>query len=103
LVARVAAGALGFLIFIGLSRALRTQITWAKGKKSRLKVRPKLKYGTKRADIQRGATIVFAGLSQRADDLYLGLIGLCDDKHSQAVRAKAKTHSTRSSTAWRQL
>jgi hypothetical protein len=49
--------------------------------------------------------IVIAGLLQRADDLYLGLYAarsFCDDEHSRAVRAKAKTHSIRSSTAWRQ-
>jgi hypothetical protein len=88
----------------GLPRALRMRDKVGEGQKITAQGPVQTqKYGTKRADIQ---SIVFAGLSQRQDDLYLGLIrrrGFCDDKHSQAIRAKAKTHSTRSSTAWRQL
>ena len=47
-----------FFILIGLSRPLRTRDNWAKGKQGSGQIH---KYGTNRADIQRDATIVFAG------------------------------------------
>jgi hypothetical protein len=56
--------------FDRLSRPLRTRDNMGEGQQNLGSRFGEIqKYGTNRADIQRDATIVFAGLSQRADDL----------------------------------